>query len=546
MGDPWAVASVAPSDPWAVSAVQPAGPRGQVGYQRARQQIAQDQAFANSHRQNGLLDDFTRAVVGSTGALDEVGGGMSYLAQGAKNLVRQATGQPIRTTAGQAGLAAMDAEREWQARYAKDHPIANTAAAVTGMFTGRPTAAGLLAPRVGAGLTENALRAGAGVAAANAPFALARPEGTLQERLPNALKEEAVVAATGAGLSAAGRGLSNAAAKARTTSPKPKAPTLDEITTAKNAAYKAVDDSGVRYTPQAFSDMMESAAHTLDAEGYHAGLHPKTAQMMERIGSSQRELGGYGPTLTELDQLRQQIGRDVASSADPGERRMGQILRAQIDHFIDTAGPEQITGAADPEQAAQLIRKARDLNTRVEKLGSLDQLDDTAGRRAARTGSGGNKENALRQNVDRFLTDTGNLTPDEEAAARKVVMGTPTGNALREVGKLSPFGNGLGLAIHAVGGFTSHGTTLPLAAVGFGAKKVSEAMTRGNVAALRDLIAIGGRSPRRRARRGRPSWRRRTGSQTLAAGRGATTSPATGTARAEAARAGRPPRTRRR
>lgn len=319
----------------------------------------------------------------------------------------------------------------------------------------------------------NALR-GATVAGLTGAGYAAVDRGTPEERL-HAASEAAMDPATLALGAGAG-----SLASLRPRAVRPDVPTLDQLTADKNAAYNAVDESGITIPSEDFGKLTQSMADAMDKEGFNAGLHPKAAAMLERIGQSDRGVGGYSPTLSQLDQLRQQIGRDVASSPDPGERRMGGIMRDQIDNYISTL----------PDDAGLL--DARDLNTRVEKLRSLDNLDDTAARRAARTGSGGNKENALRQNVDRFITDTGNLTPDEDAAARLVVDGTGVGNALRQVGKLSPFGNGLGFAVHAVGGITSHGATLPLAGVGFASKLASEAITRGNVQALRDLIASGG------------------------------------------------------
>lgn len=303
-------------------------------------------------------------------------------------------------------------------------------------------------------------------------------------------------AQTAARIVGAGAGAVAASVNPRALLPTPAAageaaPTLAELAAAKTAAYKAVDDSGVRYTPQAFGSLMEATAQKLDAEGFHAGLHPKTALMMERIGASDRAVGGYSPTLTELDQLRQQIGRDVASSSDPGERRMGQLMRDQIDDFIENAGPEQLVGG-DAATAGGLITKARDLNARVSKLRSLDQLDEKATDRAASTGTGGNGENAQRQNVRRFADKTKNLTADEKAAARRVVRGTPGGNALRQVGRLSPEGNGVMVGMHLLGALPSHGMSLPVAGAGFIARRVSDALTQRNVQALRDLIASGG------------------------------------------------------
>jgi hypothetical protein len=297
------------------------------------------------------------------------------------------------------------------------------------------------------------------------------------------------------GLGAAGGALARSGAPKTARTP---APTLDELTAQKTAAYKAVDDSGVTYTPQAFKSLSAKMAQAADAAGFHAGLHPKTAAMLEKIGASDRGVGGYAPTLTQLDQLRQQIGNDLAGASDAGERRMGSILRDQIDEFIANTKPEHLSGG-DAETAAQALVKARNLNTRVMKLRSLDNLDEAAADRASATGSGGNINNATRQNVIRFKNKTRNLTPAEQEAAQTVISGTRVGNALRQVGKLSPQGNGLMLGGHLAGvatGFVTHGATAGIAGAsavaGAVARAASDAITARNVQALRDLIATGG------------------------------------------------------
>lgn len=266
---------------------------------------------------------------------------------------------------------------------------------------------------------------------------------------------------------------------------------LDTLETAKNAAYKAVDESGVKFTPKAFDTLTQDMAKSMDEQGFNAGLHPKAASMVAKIGEAQKQTGGHSPTLTQLDQLRQQIGRDVASSSDAGDRRMGQIMRDSIDQFVNSAGAEHLAEGA-PGDAPQLLAKARDLNTRVAKLRSLDNLDEAAADRAGATGSGGNGENALRQNVIRFQNKTKNLTPDEQAATKTAIRGTTAGNMFRQAGKLSPEGNGLMLGGHIAAAVPTHGASALVAIGGAASKIISKAMTERNVQALRDLIANGG------------------------------------------------------
>lgn len=366
-------------------------------------------------------------------------------------------------------------QRQTEDAYQAEHPHMAALATGTGnaMTMAAPVGPGAQAFATG-GRMINAAR-GATVAAATGAAYAAVDRGTPAERLRAASEATHDPVTLGLGAMTGGAvGRSQPKAK-----PAP-VPTLEQLTTDKDAAYASVRKSGERYSAEDFNGLMEDMAHKMDAEGFSAGSHQKAAAKLEAIGQSQRASDGYSPTLEQLDDLRHQIGRDVASSPDPGERRMGAIMRGEIDKFIEAKG-----GSPD-------LLLARDLNTRVEKLKSLDQLDEAASDRAAASGSGGNINNATRQNVIRFKNDTGNLKPDERALVQRTIDGTPAGNALRQIGKLSPEGNGLGLTIHTVGAFGSHGATLPVAIGGFVAKKVSDAMTAHNVQALRELIATGG------------------------------------------------------
>lgn len=370
-------------------------------------------------------------------------------------------------------------QRGLEDEYAADRPMASAFARGTGnaLTMAAPAGPGAAAFATG-GKAVNALR-GATVAGLSGAGYAAVDRGTLAERATGAAK-----AAVDPATLALGAGAGSIAARGRRAQ-RGAAPTLDELSAQRDAAYRAVDESGVQYPAEAFGGLTEDMARALDAEGFNAGLHPKTAAMMERLGQSIRATDGYSPTLTQLDQLRQQIGRDVASSPDPGERRMGAIMRAEIDRFID----EGAAGSAD-------ITRARDLNTRVAKLRSLDNLDEAAADRAAATGSGGNVGNATRQNVIRFQRDTRNLTPDEAAATQRVIRGTNTGNALRQFGKLSPAGNGLMLAGHIAAAVPTGGVSGVVGAGGALAKVASDAITARDVAALRRLIAEGGDAAR--------------------------------------------------
>lgn len=377
------------------------------------------------------------------------------------------------TGRGPQGFSAnMAAQRGLEDDFRADRPKVAALATGTGNALTMAAPAG---PGAGAfatgGRAINALR-GATVAGLSGAGYAAVDRGNVQQRMGAAATaaRDPLTLALGAGAGAlAGR------AKQR-----PEAPTLDELRAARDEAYKATDESGVRYSSDEFSGLVNDIVDSMRKARFNPRLQQRAAIMLDELSNMSSRATGTTPTLSELDDLRKVIGRDVSSSADPGERRMGEIMRGQIDDFIARAG--------DGED----LLRARDMTTRVKKLEALDGLDMAAADRASASGSGGNVNNATRQNVIRFKNNTKNLTPAEAAAAQRVIDGTPVGNALRQVGKLSPEGNGLMLGGHLMASGATGGASNAVAGAGFVSKRIADAITRRNVEELRRIIAMGG------------------------------------------------------
>ena len=121
--------------------------------------------------------------------------------------------------------------------------------------------------------------------------------------------------------------------------------------------------------------------------------------------------------------------------------------------------------------------------TRQEKSADL---------RAASSGSGGNIDNATRQNVRRMLENGNNWTPDETELLNQVVRGTPTQNAPRLAGKLSPSGIGLMAALDVGATATNPLFAFP-ALGGIVAKSAADRMTQANAAKFMATILAGRR-----------------------------------------------------
>lgn len=178
------------------------------GYQTALRREGEREAFMRQNDPLSGVNQWGSQIVRNLGVGDELAGAGAYVAQGGINLARRATGQPIEVRAGEAGQAAMDFERGLGRDYARQRPLANAGAVAAGIAAGGAPAAGPVAPM-------SALRAGTTFAGINLPFAFGRQEGTLQERLPGAVRETATVGLFGAALQGGANALGRVTAPSR-------------------------------------------------------------------------------------------------------------------------------------------------------------------------------------------------------------------------------------------------------------------------------------------------------------------------------------------
>jgi hypothetical protein len=294
------------------------------------------------------------------------------------------------------------------------------------------------------------------------------------------------------GLGAVGGAIAPSARVAKQPTPKV---TAEALRTQKQAAYKAVDDMGIAYTPDASKTLAQGIKDELTAAHISPTRHPKSYSMMQDIET--RLAGGEPVTMTSLDQLRQEISRDLTGPrSDPAEQFMGGKIKRNIDDFVDSAGADQMANG-EAGDAAKAIAKARDLNTRYRKVEAVQTARTSAELRAGSTGSGGNVNNATRQNLRR-LVDPGsssrirNLTPDESNALNTAVVGSKGQNTLRQIGKLSPEGNGLMMAGHLAAAVPSGGLSGIAAIAGALSKHIADRQTARQVENLIQLMGQGG------------------------------------------------------
>lgn len=369
-------------------------------------------------------------------------------------------------------------EDELQRRRQERSPMASTAGAVAGgIGAASPLVKGGFSFLQGAKPTIGSLtgRGAAEGAAYGGVYGAGEGRG-LDERLANAAFGGGVGALTGGALGGVGR--IGAGGKA-------KAPNIEELTAAKDTAYAVAEQAGVAFTPKAVTGLSRKVVDELVDMGFDPALQPGAAAAVRRI----RALQGQNVTLKGLDTIRKVASNGYIPGNKSNNKAVSKIIDA-IDDVIANPGEGGVL-MGDAARGAEALKEARSLASRIAKSERLSQAIDSAERRAASTGSGGNMDNLIRQRAARILENPRGFSKAEKEALEKIARGGNVQNALRLVGKLSPAGSGL-MAALGIGGTMVNPGIGALALGGMGAKTVADAMTRGNVSAADALIRSGG------------------------------------------------------
>lgn len=231
------------------------------------------------------------------------------------------------------------------------------------------------------------------------------------------------------------------------------APSIEQLRTEKNAAYKRSEEAGVQISEFSFKKLKGKILNEL-GERVDPTLHPDTTAALKRVMDTKGAL-----SLEKLDQLRQ-IANDAKGSIKPADQRLAARVVDSIDEFVDGISAKDIT-RGDPAGAAAL-KEARALNTRLKKGEQIQELFDRAEIKAGANYSQSGLENALRAEFKSLALKQKQMrrfTPEERAAIIKVAKGGKLENAMRFLGKFAPTGvvsatlsGGLGAMVMGPGG----------------------------------------------------------------------------------------------
>lgn len=300
----------------------------------------------------------------------------------------------------------------------------------------------------------------------------------------------------------AGKGLERLARYTNTAPRVAEAASNDELRNAAQEAYDRFTNAGGLFTQQGLNDLSGAVRNRLTDMGWQPELGPKVSafnRAMERSRSGSGAPVGTAnlnqtATPTQIQNLRRVAGK-VRESKDPTESAYGQGIIDEIDNFLANVQPGQYAAPPGaPTNIGEHLSEANRLWTQYSKADAVDEALRKAELRASSTYSGGNENNAMRQEMRKVYEKRGpeRYTPEERAAFETAIRGGRVENIARLMGKLAPSRGGLSTWANIGVGAGTGGATLPLTALAEGAKVIGDRATRRNLEEVSRVIRAGG------------------------------------------------------
>lgn len=271
-----------------------------------------------------------------------------------------------------------------------------------------------------------------------------------------------------------------------------KAPSLETARANKNAKYAAAKAAGAEVDVdmtglnKSLLDDMQNAPEDLFSN-YTPGVDTHIDSALKILSSRE----GKTLNINQIDRVRSSLKDIYYKGKGGGENafdpRVGFIVD-KIDDVIDNA-PAGISGT----EAGALFNQARASNRQYRKMELFEDLMRKAELETASSGSGGNIVNKYRQALKSIITQPkkrAQFDPQELAVMEAMVRGNVPENVLRQVGKLSPTGNGL-MTFLNLGAVAIDPTMLVATGAGLASKAMADKGAINAVDDVRRMLATG-------------------------------------------------------
>ena len=404
-----------------------ASPAGQLGADPSTQESLQ----------KGLRDKADRMLIGEPGSAtnNPVAAGLVNAGNTFALGIPRAAGAGVASLLGKAGVSGFnpnygdnyDKAKAQDDALARQNPVSSTAGTVAGVGGQIAAMLPLAVPATVAGRVAQAGGIGAGMGAVETGL---ESKGDLGKTAEGALYGGLGGVAGGA----AGEALGSALGKRFTRNASIElAPGTDELGQRASAAYKAAEDAGVWYAPKAYKNFVTDVKQSLSKDGYYAGLHPNASAAVSALDS---EIGN-AVTLNQLENLRR-VAMSATDTLNKSDKRLAYQVLNKIDDFAQD-NSNVIFGKG--QEGVMALKEARSLWAAKSKSDRIQTALKTAQERAETTGSGGNIDNATRQELRKLLKYGGRgFSKEEKQLIANAAFGNNGRNLARLVGKFSPTG----------------------------------------------------------------------------------------------------------
>lgn len=211
-----------------------------------------------------------------------------------------------------------------------------------------------------------------------------------------------------------------------------KAPSRQAIFDEADNLYKAPEVEALRIKPVAADVFVNQVKKNLLADKVDEVAAPTVSKLLENLRNPRFDANH---TVSDFDLLRQSL-KDVPYN----EARAAGIVRSNIDKYLGNI-PASNVAAGDASAANAALTKARGNYAAGSRSENIANALERAENQSASTYSGGNLNNATRQQLRPILNEkTGvslkkkvfeDFTPEEISQLRRTINGTLTGNIAR-------------------------------------------------------------------------------------------------------------------
>lgn len=265
-------------------------------------------------------------------------------------------------------------------------------------------------------------------------------------------------------------------------------PTAAEIKGVAQQGYEQAKNMGVEIAPQSIQNSTRGLISNLAEKGIDAELAPKTFSILKKLENPPADSVA---TIANMESARRALGNAAKDFTNPTEQLAAKRAQSHLDDYLEGLGSKDVL-SGDAAGAAKILGEARGNYAAAKRSERVAEALTKADRQAASAGSGGNIDNATRQQLKSILNSpkkSAGYSADELAQMERVVEGTRTGNIARLIGKAAPTGvvsGGLSSgAGYAVGGPIG---AIAVPTAGYLAKKIADKSTERQARILDEMI----------------------------------------------------------